>query len=319
MRKILLIFSAFAAVAAHADDCATGYTWNTTTAQCEITCNPGYYVATAGGECVPLSIGSYYIDTAHTVAYGDVTPESVKKTCPCDADGKCGSFHWVFDDGGHNSIKHCWLFRDGIRFVGDVNQADGINTMYAYRFANSSPTHGTGHAPCYYYSGDDGSAIYSDSSSDGCVGSSTLRTCDAGYWTDTITTGDALQKHPCNPVGTGFYSPDGDLNRYPCPDGTISGGFGDAADDISDCVPYKTLHISDDVEIQMPTVPRSEHNLIILMNGVKYYGKTTTAYVYNRMHFQTETGEIYTLINPLDEFKTATSNNTPPYTYYIIP
>ena len=89
MKKVFILIFAFAMHdAVYADTCADGYTWNTTTLQCEITCSAGYYIATAGGTCVPFPGGDvYYMDVAQTVAYGE-TSESFRKKCYVSTNNK---------------------------------------------------------------------------------------------------------------------------------------------------------------------------------------------------------------------------------------
>ncbi len=179
-------------------------------------------------------------------------------------------------------------------------------------------THGTGSAPCYYTTGADGAAIYDNQIIDpvtgehrwGCVGGSVLTECDAGYYAPYLGTGSGLQHHPCNPVGTAYWSPDKDLNRYECPAGTATCGFGECADSADDCLPYKTMKIDGHGDILLWSVKRSQKALAVMFpDGSVYYGMMTPVAQPRGLHVQSTDGKVYTVLSPADSFVTYSHKN----------
>ncbi len=272
--------------AAFADDCPTGYSVLDDSGLCKIQCNAGYYVATAGGTCEPLNWVQYYIG-ANTVTYGEVS-----RPIQCPDDGFIPS---AWNNGGHSSISRCIKTIYGLRFV--------MHNKYC-----SSPnysTHGTGIAPCYWRCNQDNECGYNapdpNGNPMGCVGGSELKTCDAGYYATIVSNGEGLQNHPCVPVGMGYYSPDGDLNRYACPENTVTCGRGDCAASVSDCVPYKTLHIGE-IEIKMPSRQYTTPSLAAAHpDGNVYYAQSSARNIAHGLKVKYN-NQTYSIINAEDDF-----------------
>ena len=130
-----------------------------------------------------------------------------------------------------------------------------------------------------------------------------MKSCDAGFYAQKTKTGYSGRYFPCSPVGTEYYSPDGDLARYPCPTGTMTCGYGDCADSIDDCVPYKILHI-DDLAIRVAASKYTTPALNIKMpDGNVFYGYTVVGDFSPALNFRAPSGSVYSVINPLDEFE----------------
>jgi len=288
-------------------ECPDGYTF-TNTNRCEITCQAGYYVASAGEQCRKITDIYTYTDQPHTITYGETSDAFLKK-CPRTADGYYG---WIPPSIGINdSINICILDKNNLRMTEKDQSYDGGICTTDSIGSCTWLTHGTGGAPCYYTTGPDGAAIYDNRRIDpatgesrrACVGGSSLTACDAGYYAPYISSGDGLQQHPCNPVGTSYWSPDGDLNRYECPTGTATCGFGECADSADDCLPYKTLKISGHGDVLLFPIKRSEHSLAVRDgNGTIYYGMTTPAAQPHGVHIKYPDGTIRTLLSPTDSF-----------------
>ena len=285
-KKFIIIGFIFAITAARADDCPTGYSILDDSGLCKVQCNAGYYVATAGATCIALNATNKYTN-AHTVAYGEV---STTETCP-----NGGSIPTGYNNGGH-ILSNC------VKGVYNLRYTYNNGTCVAYRYS----THGTGFAQCYYMCDSNGICGYDRVDSNGnplrCVGGSTLQTCDAGYYAAVVVNGLALQDHPCRPVGMGYYSPDGDLNRYACPENTATCGRGDCAAAASDCVPYRTLHIGSQIEIKMPARQYTEPSLVARMSdGVQYYAQSSSRNIEHglKVRFNNQT---YSIINAEDDF-----------------
>ena len=152
---------------------------------------PGYYI-NANNECVQCDLNNYYCP-------GD----DMRYACP---DG--GFIPQVLQPS--TTIKRCIKHVGNTRLVSDLSECRGTETL-CYKTSGQA-THGTGSAPCYYST----KTNQYDNTGTGCVGGSILETCDAGYYASYINKTSALKDHPCNPVGAGYYSPDGDLYRYAC-------------------------------------------------------------------------------------------------------
>ena len=290
MKIIKMFFLTLVPIVACADECATGYSILDDSGLCKIQCDAGYYVATAGGTCTALNSG--YIET-HTVIYGDVsTPE----LCP---DG--GFVPAAFHNGGHTSISRCVKRVSNLRYNNIAQKSLCPTSMY-----ETYSTHGIGSAGCYWRCDSNGNCGYGTirdrlGNPKDCVGGSTLALCDAGYYAMVLTNGNALAGHPCSPVGMGYYSPNGDLRRYACPENTATCGRGDCAADISDCVPYKTLHIGE-YELKMPSRYYTAPSLAISMpSGEMYYAQTSTRNIAHGLKVMRD-NIIYSIINAEEDF-----------------
>lgn len=289
-----------------AAECPDGYTLSDIN-NCTITCRAGYYVATPGAQCEKITDVYTYTDAPHTVAYGETSDAFLKK-CPRTANGDRGSIPRSI--GINASISSCNLYTYNVRMT-EIDRYDKVNCTTDSIYGCVWLTHGTGGAACYYTTGADGAAIYDNRNVDpatgavrlSCVGGSYLDTCDAGYYAPYINTSDGLQHHPCNPVGTSYWSPDGDLNRYECPPGTATCGFGECADSADDCVPYKTMKISGHGDVLLFPTARSEKPLVVRYgDGTKYYGMTTPATQPHGIHIKYPDGTVRTLLSPTDSF-----------------
>lgn len=295
-------------------ECTDGYSMNDA-GGCVAECAPGYYVATAGTPCVKIT-GSLpiYTDTLHVVKYGETSGDNVKH-CP-RGDDMC---HDVTIPSSlvHDNINNCVCSRGGVRYT---ISGDDI------RWHNWNSTHGIGQQSCYYTTGTDGNAIYDNQQRDpttgekrkACVGSATLDWCDAGYWSDKKHDGESLQNFPCLPVGAGYYSPDGDLERYACPDGTATCGYGDWAASVSDCVPYKTLKIAGDYpDIMLISREQVDARLHVRMpDGALYHGILTNGARSGHIAVRMSDGAVMSLVNPLEQFETREKSGR---TVYLIP
>lgn len=291
-----------------ATGCVDGYTL-TDDFYCKITCQPGYYVATPGGQCIRITERTTYTDAPHTIAYGETSDAFLKK-CPKSASG--GLNVYIPDVWLHSSITYCTDWVENLR-MSQKDRYESVNCDTANIYSCYWKTHGVGAAQCYYTTGTDGSAIYDNQRTDPvtgegrreCVGGSYLYECDAGYYAPYQSTGDALQHHPCNPVGTAYWSPAKDINRYECPVGTATCGFGECADSADDCLPYKTLKISGHGDILLWSEPRSEKSLAVMYpDGTIYYGMMTPAAQPRGLHIKYPDGKIYTVLSPTDSFVT---------------
>lgn len=305
--KYLIIICLTVGICGHAlcAECPAGYT-QTDAGNCTITCQPGYFVEFPGAKCTKITEGSTYTDAPHTLSYGETSATFLKK-CPRSADG---SSAYIPDAHMHNSVSFCLTHATNIR----MSQQD----RYGRNNCNTSDihscvwlTHGVGSAACYYTTGTDGAAIYDNQKTDpatgesrrACTGSSALSECDAGYYAPYLHTGDGLQYHPCNPVGTAYWSPDKDLNRYECPAGTATCGFGECADSADDCLPYKRLAMDGHGDILLWQVRRSEKSLAVKYpDGKIYYGMITPVAQAHGLNIAHPDGKTYTVLSPTDSF-----------------
>lgn len=235
----------------------------------------------------------------------------------------------VWNVTGGDLISDCVVWRSNIRYVADV--AECGDNLYCVQWIRGYGliTHGTLTAPCYYnHTDENGNAIYNGARYDpitgearrGCTGNSIITSCDAGYWTPYPQNQDvAAYDNACVPVGTGYWSPDGDLLRYPCPDGTVSGGYGTAADAESDCVLYKTLNTSTGLKLELRPYKISSPALHVEMqDGSMWYGELATFSVAaSALRLRNADGIEYFVINPLDKFNIYV--NQMGYQYYVIP
>ena len=304
----LLAFLSFliAPAIVHAAECDNkpGYYVNDA-GECVTHCNPGYYVPTPGAQCTRVTQpGNHYVDTAHDVKYGE-TSTNMLKQCPSTADGRIGfipdsTLSWI-----GTSIDSCILFVSGLSFSRSNCVANpSVVTECTYE------THGVGTAPCYYTTGDDGAAIYDNRHTDPatgasrniCVGGSTLTACDAGWYASVIESPRGLQHHPCAPVGTGYWSPAGDLKRYPCPANTATCGWGDCAASADDCKPYRTLHTSTGVELMLQPRQRMSPALAVRMpDDTVWYSLSDAGARDDHVNIEYN-GAPHALVNPLDLF-----------------
>lgn len=289
----------------YAADCADGYSVVDSSGLCKAYCGPGYWIETPGEACKKVKTGTsapaHYVDTAHYVAYGDVTPDSIYKQCPHPGTDK------VYLDGPFisptielaNNVNLCYVTVSKLRF--QASDKGGTCPTNDSGGRATCPTHGTIQANCYYESGADGSAVYGNNSVYRCVGNSYLETCDAGFYASVRVAG-MPQDHPCDPVGTGYYSPAGDLDRYPCPANTASCGYGDCAASASDCVAYKTLNVGGNISIVMSQAYRSSPSLAVRGDdGVVWYAQTAPGTKSGFLSLSYG-GNTWRVINPLERF-----------------
>ena len=271
-------------------DCADGYSDNGN-GVCIATCAPGYRVENVGDPCTQITgTDPIYTDTTHTVIYGETSGDNVKTCPPAPADNPCTEIR-IPASISHTTRLNCLCDNMINRF--EYGQG---RTNYGLSVA----THGTASTACYY-------RCYHDECYYGakyCVNGVQFITCDAGFYSvmgNEYMEGE-MASIGCMPVGINYYSPDGDLNRYPCPDGTITTGYGDGAKSIDDCKPYKTLNIGNDNQIMMTSVKQTNPTLAILYNGDVFYAAATTLPHTNTMHFLLN-DTVYSVVNPLDQFE----------------
>ncbi|MBP3397688.1 MAG: hypothetical protein J6K82_02050 [Alphaproteobacteria bacterium] len=287
--------------------CVDGYYLNDTGTECITVCEPGYYVKNVGEVCQELPTGYsayYYTDTAHVVTYGE-TSDKYLKQCPRTADGRQGHV----SSYGATTIENCLLMMSNLRYLvlGQSCPDDGSVCQYFKKTSmNHAPTHGMIQAPCYYLSGDDGDAIYAEMPgyADGgrCVGGSILTSCDSGFYAEIeMSSSVGPSRLPCVPVGVGYYSPHGDIKRYECPSGTATCGYGECADDVSDCVQYKTLKMSNNLSLIASSVKYTTPALTLKSGDSLYFVQAYSGWVANTLHVLQD-GVLYSLINPLDKF-----------------
>lgn len=302
--------------------CASGYALNDD-GQCVAHCLAGWYVADAGQPCVEIKRGSPYYSAAHDVVYGDTSGDNYKK-CPDPDPNTPGGYVFInsagVDYNRQTDIRHCFRTDVPVRYFENVNRryCDGNGNCI-----HQMTTHGVVNNPCPYQYGDDGTAVYGEGEEYPCYGGSTnMKSCDAGFYAQKTKTGYSGRYFPCSPVGTEYYSPNGDLARYPCPTGTMTCGYGDCADSIDDCVPYKILHI-DDLAIRVAASKYTTPALNIKMpDGNVFYGYTVVGDFSPALKFRAPSGGVYSVINPLDEFERVlipAYNAWPAYTEIVIP
>ncbi|MBR5904329.1 MAG: InlB B-repeat-containing protein [Alphaproteobacteria bacterium] len=77
----------------------------------------------------------------------------------------------------------------------------------------------------------------------------------------------------CIAVGSGYYSPLSDQNRYPCPVGLTTTGSGIGADELGDC--GRVLHIAG-TNMRLRSIKKTIPSLNIKFGGNTYYGSMTT-------------------------------------------
>lgn len=331
LRKFLLAALFMVVVMpANADDCPDGYSIIDDSGLCKIECPDGYRVVNAGEKCAQIIGNTPYYAAKHTVMYGETSGDNVKKCPEPDPnanDVPSGSYVRMPSSLNHSSITLCGIDIKNIRYTTEDGDAP------------SDISHGVLRAPCYYTTGDDGHAIYDKRRRDpvtgesrrGCVGGTVVISCDAGYYAQCTYTGGGAYEMGCEPVGYNYYSPDGDLKRYPCPDGTMTCGYGDCADSIDDCVPYKTLHIGEDTILVMGTEKYMSPSLVVRVDNTNYYAQSTTENISSpHLRFMGDDGIKHTVINPLEQFKTVVrsfsgnysqycENGEQTYTHIIIP
>ncbi len=268
---------------------------------CVAECAAGYYVPSPGEPCTEITGSVPYYTAAHTVTYGDTSGDNYKK-CPDVAPGDTW-YTWIDipDVKGHTTVNSCLRHNVRLRHTYDPKQPSCRNGICIAQ----QTTHGIVNNPCYYTSGDNGNAVYDNnvltSDQTGCVGGSSLISCDAGFYAPVKIWNGAGPYQSCQPVGNGYWSPDGDLARYPCPDGTMTIGYGVGAANVNDCVPYKNLHIGD-MTLQMSSTKYTTPALHIqLPDGNKYYGYMISGARDGTLNIGLPGGQ-YGVINPLDQF-----------------
>lgn len=246
-------------------ECPSGYTYNTDNAkesvnQCEIHCNFGTYVATAGGTCVAVDSG-YYAHEA-TFAYGETGNQQALQACTGatyrDANNECVAcptgYNYNTDDG-KTSVSQCqihcnagyYLARAGNSSCSEVgdgyySSAETLNYgSISVRTRCSNPEERTGTLTatsadqCSLLCTD---ATYFDSNTNRCVACPTGYTahiisgktsasqcqisCPAGTY--LAVAGDTS----CIPVGIGYWAAASTVNygstssRTACPNGQIT-------------------------------------------------------------------------------------------------
>jgi hypothetical protein len=279
MKKYLLLI-AIVSSTAFADECPDGYAILDDSGLCKIECAAGYYIATAGATCTKLTSRYHYIG-AHMVIYGEVS-EPIK----CPTDGVTAR---------HSDVYFCH------KWVSDLRYTSTNSNCLAYNYS----THGTGSAYCYWRCDSFGVCGYDRLDNAGnpleCVGNHEIQTCDAGYYARIVANDDALQNTPCVPVGMGYYSPDGDLNRYACPENTVTCGRGTCAASVDDCVSYKTLHVGE-TEIKMPSRRYTTPSLVAQMpDGNLYYAQSSARDIAHGLKIRYN-NQTYTILNAEDDF-----------------
>ncbi|MBE6457763.1 MAG: hypothetical protein E7011_03090 [Alphaproteobacteria bacterium] len=286
-------------------DCADGYSIIDDSGLCKTVCEAGYFVSTAGQPCkqIPDSIGAYYSET-HTVVYGEQSGNNLKR---CPSSPACiGIIDYPSNAkiGAHDSITKCYCSKILTRISVWPYKPPSEN----YNGARLTNSHGTGYTACYYISGTDGNAVYGPESlnGQGCINGLQLVTCDAGFY--DVRNGKWVAGYvpyqSCQPVGYGYWSPDGDLARYPCPAGTQTCGYGNCADDISDCVATRTLYAGTDVAITLYPYKNTTPALNIKTSDDNrvWYADMTTRIQNGTLQIKTDNDVQYSVVNPLDKF-----------------
>ncbi len=288
-------------------------------ASCTTQCNAGYYVPNVGDACTQIQGDIPYYAESHTVAYGDTSGDNYKK-CPDPAPGQGTGDLYSSDIWRHTSVNYCAL--RGVPMVYTYNPE--IKFCRDGDCISQQTTHGVVKNTCYYTSGDDGMAIYDDTvinDGRGCEGESSLVSCDAGFWAPVRSYAHAGYFLGCQPVGVGYYSPDGDLNRYPCPDGTMTVGFGNGAAAASSCMPYRKLHAGDKT-LQLSAQQYTTPALAVQMpDGARYYGYMIAGGRGDAINMAMPAG-VYSIINPLDQFERGTVlryGTSPAFDIIIVP
>lgn len=277
-------------------DCADGYTENNN-GLCVATCSPGYRVENAGEPCTQIT-GSVpiYTDTTHTVIYGETSGDNVK-TCPAaTVDHPCQQTQLHIPASvSHNGITRCICDSMVNRF--EYNQ--GASNHY---LPHTLATHGTAQTSCYYgcYNGE---CYYGATY---CINSVKILTCDAGFYSvmGSQRIAGEMSVFGCMPVGVNYYSPDGDLDRYPCPENTVTAGYGENASGVDDCKPYKILHTGN-VSTMMISTKETSPSLVIKTGNDLFYGATTTLTRTNTIKIRLPDNNVYSVVNPLDQFEHA--------------
>lgn len=292
---------------AWAASCADGYSLGAN-GVCQTQCAPGYYVAVAGEPCkkitgdIPL-----YTDTAHTVNWGETSGANVK-TCPPvhpDTPHTPGQPLYIPTGYNHDNITQCIYLGIYQRYSYNPNRQS------CYGAAACLPqmaTHGVVENPCYYEKSVDGYGLYTNESKEGCVGSSRILTCDAGYWAPSRYSPTSGRMLACQPVGMDYWSPDGDLDRYPCAAGTITCGWGDCAAAATDCRPYVSLVTDTDTRIKLRSTRDTQPALRLVMpDGQSYWGQMAADAFSNAIGVGVN-NETWHVVNPLDQFEKIPAN-----------
>ena len=78
-------------------------------------------------------------------------------------------------------------------------------------------------------------------------------------------------------------------------------GYGECADDVSDCVQYKTLKMSNNLSLIASSVKYTTPALTLKSGDSLYFVQAYSGWVANTLHVLQD-GILYSLINPLDKF-----------------
>ena len=257
--------------------CPLGYTYNTTNTkdsitQCEIHCNSGTYVATAGGTCVAVDSG--YFATATTYAHGETGSQQALQSCTGatyrNANNQCVACPTGYNyntENGKTSINQCQIHCNAGHYLANTGDSSCSEVGDGYYAAAETLNYGSVsvHAQCPNPEERTGTttaesaaecsilctgATYFDSRTDQCVA------CPTGYTAHTISgknsasqcqiacasgtylaaAGDAN----CIPVGVGYWAAASTVNygstssRTQCSSGQTTNS--NTAGSISECL-----------------------------------------------------------------------------------
>ena len=305
-KSVIILLCLFVPILAHADTCPDGYT-KQENGDCTILCAAGYRVENAGELCTEINYSTYYAPNAHTVKYGE-TSEPYLKPCPATADGTRGIIPVAPGQTLGASASGCFIYVS-VRY--DASDRGNCVVIPTKPYGCHYESHGDLFAACYYTTGEDGNAIYDKHTTDpatgasrrGCVGCTYIKTCDAGYYaTKTSDCGVSPFQMPCSAVGHEYYSPDGDLNRYPCPENTATCGYGECAKSIDDCKPYRTLKSASGISLILQPDKSTTPALAVRMpDGTTWYGATDAGARNTHVNI-TYQGNPYAVVKPMDLF-----------------
>ena len=288
--------------------CNDGYQHINGECKIEVTCNPGQYLPAGASECAPCPAGRYCIGNT-TYIYnpnydqgisgycdsGSYSPAGASECteCPFVTDPYGGLFVYVYSDGASDSIDTCvatyeYLPEYMVEMLG-ITVQDAID-MFGYNPDSDANKRGLFAAQCHY------DTVTQQYTKD-CAGQ--IAMCEGGYYTNAEINAEMSEEFPyleastleemlntsCVPAEPGYWSPglphtdfenitQEELSltwvRNACPAGTTSAA---GASDISHCVGGRTLHIGDDITMNLTTTrPTTPRVMVFQVLDELYYG-----------------------------------------------
>ena len=286
--------------------CNDGYQYINGECKIAITCNPGQYLPAGASECAPCPAGRYcignttYIYTPHydqgISGYcdsGSYSPAGASECteCPFVTDPYGGLAEAYSSDGDFDSIDTCvatyeYMPEYMVEMLG-ITVQDAID-MFGYNPDSDANKRGFFAARCHY------DTVTQQYTKD-CAGFISM--CEGGYYTNVeineelgapyleASTLEEMLNTYCVPAEPGYWSPGlphTDLEnitqeeasltwvRNACPAGTTSAA---GASDISQCVGGRTLHIGDDITMNLTTTrPETPRVMVFQVLDELYYG-----------------------------------------------